>query len=407
MNYYNDNSAEACAWIAELIAQKLIPDGKIDQRSILDVRPDDLSGFAQCHWFAGILGWPLALQLAGIPEDYPIWTGSCPCQPFSIAGAGKGTDDERHLWPAFFALIAACRPPLIFGEQVASPAVIGRVAKSSKRRLGSEIEQVWLDGVFSDLEGARYACAAANIPVAGIGAPHIRQRLWWVAKSNGCFTSDGELQRGRELRQQSEDGRTRDGMAHPERNGRRTDEPRWEPEGRVVDGRISGVGQADTIKPRLEGYARHGDNGNQPGRNGANETGSTSESGSAYERMDHPSISRCDGTKQDPEAEARHEARMRMPDAGRGFDPWGDFDIIACRDGKHRRIPRQPRLAQPEICGLVTRILPGVDASGSESDSFPLSTTKEARTGLLRGFGNSICPQLAAEFISAYFDTLK
>ena len=51
----------------------------------------------------------LALRLAGWPDDRPVWTGSCPCQPFSAAGEGKAADDERHLWPDWFPLIAERR----------------------------------------------------------------------------------------------------------------------------------------------------------------------------------------------------------------------------------------------------------------------------------------------------------
>lgn len=144
----------------------LIPWGEVDERSIVDVQPEDLKGYTQCHFFAGIGGWAYALQLAGW-GDRPVWTGSCPCQPFSAAGKQKGKKDERHLWPEFFRLIAECRPATVFGEQVAS-------------KLGRE----WLAGVFADLEGVGCAVAGADLCAASIGAPHIRQRLWWVADSD-------------------------------------------------------------------------------------------------------------------------------------------------------------------------------------------------------------------------------
>ncbi len=166
MNYYNDNNRHICAWLRELIADKLISEGKVDERSITDVQPADLAGFTQCHFFAGIGGWAYALQLAGWPEDCPVWTGSCPCQPLSCAGQRKGHADERHLWPAFYRLIAECHPATVFGEQVAG-------------KDGRE----WLAGVRADLEGMGYACGAAYLCAASVGAPHIRQRLYWVAES--------------------------------------------------------------------------------------------------------------------------------------------------------------------------------------------------------------------------------
>ena len=169
MNYYNDNEKTSAAWLRNLIKEGLIPNGEVDERSIADIEPKDLTGFVQCHFFAGIGGWPYALRLAGWPDDRPVWTGSCPCQPFSVAGKGEGTDDDRHLWPAFRWLIANAerKPAVIFGEQVASKD--GRL---------------WLAGVRSDLEAMGYAVGAADLCAAGVSAPHIRQRFYWVGKSD-------------------------------------------------------------------------------------------------------------------------------------------------------------------------------------------------------------------------------
>ncbi|MFV4846490.1 DNA cytosine methyltransferase [Edwardsiella tarda] len=165
--YYNEIDPYAAKWLRNLIAEGHIAPGEVDERSIENVTPDDLRGFTQCHFFAGIGVWSLALRRAGWPDDLPVWTGSCPCQPFSAAGKGAGLADERHLWPAFFHLISQCRPHVVFGEQV-----------SSKDGLG------WLDIVQADLENAGYASAAADLCAAGVGAPHIRQRLYWVADAD-------------------------------------------------------------------------------------------------------------------------------------------------------------------------------------------------------------------------------
>lgn len=164
MNYYNEIDPKAAAWLRALIVAGEIPNGIVDERSITEVRATDLVRYTQCHFFAGIGGWSLALKLAGWPEDRPVWTGSCPCQPFSTAGKGLGTADHRHLWPEMLRLIRECRPPVVLGEQVASAA-------------GRE----WLANVRSDLEGVGYAVGAADLCAAGLGAPHIRQRLFWVA----------------------------------------------------------------------------------------------------------------------------------------------------------------------------------------------------------------------------------
>jgi DNA (cytosine-5)-methyltransferase 1 len=105
--YYNENDANAAAWLRELIKEGVITDGEVDERSIEDVIPADLVGFDRCHFFAGIGVWDYALTQAGWPDDRRVWTGSCPCQPFSAAGKGEGFVDERHLWPAWFHLIDA------------------------------------------------------------------------------------------------------------------------------------------------------------------------------------------------------------------------------------------------------------------------------------------------------------
>src|SRR5215831_19238167 len=115
MDYYNDHDPSCIAWMRELMADGLIPEGKIDERDIRTITAADLVGFRRVHLFAGICGWPLALHLAGWPDDRSVWTGSCPCQPFSSAGKRRGEEDERHLWPHFHRLIRECRPDTVFG----------------------------------------------------------------------------------------------------------------------------------------------------------------------------------------------------------------------------------------------------------------------------------------------------
>jgi len=172
--YYNEINPQMASWLRELIKDDLIAPGEVDERSIEDIIPRELTEFTQCHFFAGIGVWSYALRSAGWPDDRPVWTGSCPCQPFSAAGKGKGFADDRHLWPAFYHLIAVNRPDVVFGEQVANKGGLA-----------------WLDLVQSDLEAATYAVGALNLCAAGFGAPHKRQRLFWVADAESARRRGG------------------------------------------------------------------------------------------------------------------------------------------------------------------------------------------------------------------------
>lgn len=165
--YYNEIDPYAAQWLRNLMDYDLILPGEVDERSIVEVHPDDLKGFTQCHFFAGIGGWSLAARLARWPDDRRLWTGSCPCQPFSVAGGGSGFNDPRHLWPEFLRLITKHRPTEVFGEQVASKHA-----------------DAWIDLVQLDLEALDYAFGCVPFPAAGIGSPHIRDRNYWVGYTN-------------------------------------------------------------------------------------------------------------------------------------------------------------------------------------------------------------------------------
>src|SRR5690606_26608189 len=142
--YYNEIDPYAAQWLRNLIAANLIAPGEVDERSIEDVRPDELVGYTQCHFFAGIGVWSYALRLAGISDDTPLWTGSCPCQGFSVAGKGRGKNDDRHLWPVWFELIKACKPKVIFGEQVSSPIVLGKSTNENLQGLQKKLTGIGL-----------------------------------------------------------------------------------------------------------------------------------------------------------------------------------------------------------------------------------------------------------------------
>ncbi|HHR0801899.1 TPA: DNA cytosine methyltransferase [Enterobacter roggenkampii] len=250
--YYNEIDPFAAQWLRNLIAGGHIATGEVDERSIEDVTPDDLRGFTQCHFFAGIGVWSHSLRLAGWPDDKPVWTGSCPCQPFSAAGKGDGFDDERHLWPHFFHLISECRPQHVFGEQVASGNA-----------------NTWFDLVQADLEGVGYAFGLVPFTSAGIGAPHIRERAYWVANSSGERLNriDSLLQRqesGRVTKSVLEASRDRNAGSVANTNSERSqrerensNQERWEGSDVRQTGLRCGTGFSSTLE--VNGFWRDAD----------------------------------------------------------------------------------------------------------------------------------------------------
>ena len=171
--FYNENDPAAAYLLRWLSGDQTIPLGHVDDRSIKELKAEDVAKHTQCHFFAGGGLWSVALDLAGWPEDLPIWTASCPCQPFSAAGKGGGTDDPRHLWPDLFRLVRQARPGVIVGEQVSGKAGYG-----------------WFDGVRADLESEGYTCGAFDFPACAVNAPHQRNRLYWVAVAGDLAESD-------------------------------------------------------------------------------------------------------------------------------------------------------------------------------------------------------------------------
>lgn len=166
--YYNEVDPYAAQWLRNLIREGRIAPGEVDTRSIEEVEGSDLAGFTQHHFFAGAGGWSVALRLAHWPDNRPIWTGSCPCQPYSEAGKRKGNADARHLWPAWFRLIRQLRPDCILGEQVPEAIKLG-----------------WLDEMAADLEAEEYAVGSAVLSACLVEARQERERLWFVARANG------------------------------------------------------------------------------------------------------------------------------------------------------------------------------------------------------------------------------
>lgn len=335
--YYNEIDPFAAAWLRNLITAGHIAPGDVDERSIVDVQPGDLEGYEQCHFFAGIAGWSLALRMAGWPDDRPAWSGSCPCQPLSRAGQRKGHADERHLWPAFYGLITQCRPSTVFGEQVAG-------------KDGFE----WFAGVRADLEDAGYACGAADLCAAGAGAPHLRQRLFWVADAQGepqqgsQKSSDGFEQLGAPKACHIEAGRLR---------------------------RTNRMGDAECNRRQDENFQC------RDGREALEYAGSAGDAGAAgvFSRLgDAPSAGR---------------------QGQRGFDSPGGAG------GCGQPGPAmQDDIAQWNGATIAVQRADGWARIAAEPALFPVAARVSGDVGRLRGSGNAIVPQVAAQFVAAFME---
>ncbi|HDU4693670.1 TPA: DNA cytosine methyltransferase [Klebsiella pneumoniae] len=380
--YYNEIDPFAAQWLRNLIAAGHIAPGEVDERSIEDVTPDDLSGFTQCHFFAGIGVWSHSLRLAGWPDDRPVWTGSCPCQPFSAAGKGDGFADERHLWPHFFHLISERRPQHVFGEQVAAGNA-----------------NAWFDLVQADLEGMGYAFGLVPFTSAGIGAPHIRERAYWVANAYSVISDRrGDVRApGRdEYSNGGDDDRLADSNHDRQQPGQGAG-CRCQCAEQGIDigrgGQNGGLGNTNVT--RLEGF---GWNDGAAGRERA--TGPAAAPG-VHDRLANTdneqhsiAISGCGhehvstGREQDPAASAGLRGDYRPLEVN-GF--WRDADWLFCRDGKWRPVEPGTFPLVDGAAARLGRVEPGVARVASGN-----------RVGRLKGYGNAINARAAAAFIRAY-----
>ena len=335
--YYNEFDPQAAAWLRELIKRGHIADGDVDDRDMREISPDDIKGYAQHHFFAGIGGWSLALRMAGWPDHKPVLTGSPPCQPFSNAGKRLGASDERHLAPHFLSLVAALRPAFVFGEQVAAA-----IKKHD-----------WLDDLLDAMEAEGYATGAIVLPACGVGAPHIRQRLWFTGK-----LADAD-------------------SAGLDRRPKNTGSETWACP-RATDG-SEALRLADGYHAGLQGWER------MPERTDELSAGSSGMDGrlADSDSRERDRVAGGEGRERDRKAPGRiesdgeFECRSEDDGAGPANSQWRDSDWLFCRDEKWRPV---------------------------ESGTFPLAHGLPARVGRLRGYGNAIVPQVAAEVIKVLME---
>lgn len=343
--YYNEIDRDAAHVLRCLISDGLIAPGDVDERSIKDLQPDDLDGYTQVHLFAGAGLWSVAARLAGWPDDRPLWTGSCPCQPFSAAGKGGGIDDPRHLWPDLFRLIRARRPAVVVGEQVAGAPGYG-----------------WFDGVRADLAGEDFASRVVDIPACSVDAPHIRQRLYW------CAVADTNSARSAALgRDAGEVGRVSTAQCGSDHDTALSGGGHVAAAHALVDAKSIGRG---------EGRTEHELRSGRPAAAGADLLGVTQ--GDA-ERSGLEGQRRDVSDRDRPGRFDQNTARPASSPDGRNGSAWAGAEWLLCHDGKARRTESGLRLLVDGMAGRIPA---------------------------WRLAGNSISPVLASEVLAALMDVL-
>jgi site-specific DNA-cytosine methylase len=402
--YYNENDKFCAQWLRNLIQQNLIAPGHVDERDIRDVKPYDLIPYTQCHFFAGIGGWSCALRQAGIPDHRKIWTGSCPCQPFSAAGKRLGFADDRHLWPYWRYLIQQRRPAEILGEQVASASQ-------------------WLGLVRGDLEDLGYAVGAIPVEAASAGADHLRDRYWFVAKcENVGYERSGSARQWRNGSQNScNDFHGGCGVADVEATiGERENTSRialgatsfvandgqrrcnGSGEGQVEFARRTETECAGSASVDVAHAASNGRGESKQSafyRNG--QTPSLADATSSFDmgnactprtRWDRSSSTR---TQEEVGCERQFNGDFYNASESSGYE-W-----VLGADGKARRVKPGVRLLVDGISGRVA-----VRRTDKQGTTLNEEAHWYSRVGALKGFGNAIDPRPAAAFIKAALSSI-
>ena len=425
--YYNEIDPFAAEWLRNLIKGGHIAEGDVDERSIVDVKPEDLTGYTQCHFFAGIGVWSHALRQAGWPDDTPVWTGSCPCQPFSAAGKRKGTNDARHLWPEFYRLISECNPPTVFGEQVAQKA-----------------GTAWFDLVQADLESQDYASGMVVFPACGVGSPHLRQRLYWFANSLGDPTDYRRIWRAKAHHHQGWESGEGEQIYRPDL---------WDQSGRSESIDI----MADPIatgSQRLFGSGKSRDSGRCSKHGEASQLGNARQPRQCTVSQNNHTQTNLDEGRRETHKSRFGEA-IDLADTSSPTSQWKSREILSEKDQSRReRIDhgnisvrykhgsKDGGMADPSSTRLQGGLQRGENAQGEnqhgharcggadhrpgptngfwaagdwlycrdekwrivEPGSFPLADRPPGRVGKLRGYGNAIVSPQAQAFIESFIE---
>lgn len=129
-----------------------------------------------------------------------VLSGGFPCQPFSLAGQRKGADDNRYLWPQMLRAIREIRPTWVVGENVAG--ILTMVQPGAEVEVGGPAslfgedyrkrvlhrQEYVIETICRDLEREGYAVQPLLIPACAVGAPHRRDRIWFIAHRTNAGT---------------------------------------------------------------------------------------------------------------------------------------------------------------------------------------------------------------------------
>lgn len=302
--------------------------------------------------------------------DFTIWrgkiyvlSGGFPCQPFSNAGNRNGVDDHRYLWPEYLRAIRESKPLAVVGENVTGlltmeqHEMFARVDSRGIVRFENydQYEAVYsrqatmlVNDICRDLEKEGYAVQPFVVPAAGVGAPHKRDRIWFIAYANGTIEEYGQ---GKDFEAQKEIWWNQEGHVPRELHG---DGPFANTKGRGPRGLRN---QKEETGPRKSNVLS------------GSECGISGEERNASNTSEREREITC----------KRNSSRM-----GRQWKPvHGDY---------FRDFP-----SQPPICGRN-------DGLPTELDGITFSNWRKES---IKAYGNAIVPQVAYQFFKAIDEQIR
>ena len=378
----------------------------------------ETKGFCECDDFCRRVlrkHWPDVTIIEDIKDlrgdefgPVDLVCGGPPCQPASVAGQRRGTEDDRWLWPEVFRVVAAVKPAWCLFENPAGIGSLGfnGVQLGVESRTGGRTpdgadylsvalrqEDLHLGAICEQLAALGYEVAVLAIPACAVDAPHLRQRLWIVAHAteprcaprapgtDRAVRNDGKAAR-RARFDGLGDGRS---VAHAESErplqpafGAAAAEPDGDRPEQWLFERDRGSGVADAERPRPQERAgERGDDGAQR---------QTAERGRGM--GDATSFGHRGGANAEQQRrQSERERIVRGEHERSGGSHWRDADWLWCEfDQCWRRVPL------PGLRGLAPRLSPGMARPVTL-----LANGVPERVAKLRALGNAVVPQIVEQ----------